>query len=882
MTTPTPPCPFSALVRFPFTADNPAELSLTTGDTVTVLNTQDAGWWEGQNNSNGSVGLFPHNYVEALKVFVPSRFPLPLQAPPLPAGGVRGKAAPPPTPTLPPLPPRSPLLISRAAAAAPLLPSKLSTPAPISSSPAVFNPGPVAYPLTSSPLHFQLRPNSTRFGHWAYNLALMTAWTNVVLGILAIVWYANDPTDNQPLTQWLGVYTLTVSFAFGLVEYTRGLHRSEMPYPLRGLAYIGVSVPMYFTMPTVLGGVFTSTTGVANVVACLLKESYTAEDVKRASSPPSVLVKSATFAEGLRQYWRYLHQQNQLGSVFFLSLYACGNMAIFTYQVIHWTQLNGQAAPASQLSTWAPWAKGFGGVLDLNCALIVLPVCRTLIRYLYTRSTADQGWVARSLRMALAFMPIDHNLAFHKLIAKVILVATIGHVIIHLINASLAYQATMAKFGIGPWWTGGVVSWAMLLIFSSVHENVKSKQFELFWYCHHSFVFFFIVLICHGHGGLNPNFPFFFAVPGALYLCERLLRYHRSRQPVNILSVTLMSDVFSLEFAKDALLADYREGQYLYLQCPAVSRLQWHPFTISSAPQEKAVTVHIRVQGEASWTRRVADYIGSMGGAGRAYFELDRMGPGGKVRGKIQGPDGAQMIRIDGPHSAPTQHIGEYGTVMVIGAGIGATPLSSCLMSVVFHKWKFTIGAAYPDHAHFYWVCGWKDVDAFRWLIRRIKECQDEVLHMRHTNPAMMKAKSFSVHIFLTSAPKNPPSVVKDVGEGDVGFWGVPMAERGAGRVGAKWGEMELYRAMKQPQGSGVTLDDVRLYVGRPEWKERFGEVSNATHAGGGDVGVLYCGNPMIGNDLQKQCHGWNQRRSGQQVQGGQDVGLFKLHKENF
>ena len=871
-----PPCPFSALVKFPFSADNAAELSLSTGDTVTVLSTADPGWWEGQNNTNGQTGLFPQNYVEVLKAFVPSKFPLPQQPPPLPAGGARGPSSSASSKAAPPLPAgrKSFPITTKALSASPVT---IAAPVPIVA-PVQYAPlSAVQYPAARGGLSVSFRPNSTRFGHWAWNMALMTGVANVVLGVLAIIWYVNDPVDNSALTQWIGVYTLCISVLFSVVEYTRGLHRSEMPYPLRGLTYVALSIPMYFAMPTILGGVFTSTTGVVNTAACLLKEAYVPEERPRPAAQPSVLARSSSFREGLRQYWRYLRQQNQLGVVFFVALYACGNVAIFTYQVIHWTQLNAQTPIASQLSAWAPWAKGFGGVLDLNCALIVLPVCRTIIRYLYTRSTADQGVVARTLRTALAFMPIDHNLAFHKLIAKVIMVATIGHVIIHLINASLAYTNTINKFGIGPWWTGGVVSWAMLLIFSSVQENVKNKQFEIFWYCHHSFIIFFVVLFCHGHGGLNPNFPFFFALPGFLYVCERLLRYTRSRQPINILSVTLMSDVFSLEFSKDALLQNYKEGQYLYLQCPAVSRLQWHPFTISSAPQEKSVTVHIRVQGEGSWTRNVSDYIGSMGGAGKAYFELDRMGAGGKIHGKILGPDGKQMIRIDGPHSAPTQHIGEYSTCMVIGAGIGATPLSSCLMSVVFHKWKYTVGACFPEHAHFYWVCGWKDVDAFRWLIRRIKECQDEVIHMRGTNAAMMRGKSFTVHIFLTSAPKNPPKVAEVQNE-DVGFWGVPSADRHVTKQGAKWTEMDLYRLMKCPQGSGATLDDVRLYVGRPDWKERFGEVSESCQ-GKGDVGVLYCGNPMIGTDLQKQCHGWNQRRCGVQ---GQDVGLFKLHKENF
>ena len=399
----------------------------------------------------------------------------------------------------------------------------------------------------------------------------------------------------------------------------------------------------------------------------------------------------------------------------------------------------------------------------------------------------------------------------------------------------------------------------------------------MFWYCHHSFVVFIIVLIFHGHGGISPNYKYFIIVPGTLYIAERILRYHRSRQAISVLSITLMGDVLSLEFDKNGLLSNYKEGQYLYLQAPSVSKLQWHPFTISSAPQEKSVTVHIRVQGEGSWTRRLTDYMSSMGERGKSYIQLDRMGVGGVVHGKVLGPDGRQLIRIDGPHSAPTQHIGEYSNVMVVGAGIGATPLSSCLSSVVFHKWKYTVGQCYPSHAHFYWVCAHRDIDAFRWLIRRIKECQDEVHHLRQTTTTM-RDKSFSVHIFLTSVPKSPPEV-RDVDTG-VGYWGVPAVDRHMNVQGVAWTEMELYREMKCPRkGNYSKWNDVHLYMGRPDWRARFDDLHN-TGVITSDIGVLYCGNPMIANDLRKNCHHFNQLRTAPQSHTSNS--LFKLHSENF
>ena len=176
-----------------------------------------------------------------------------------------------------------------------------------------------------------------------------------------------------------------------------------------------------------------------------------------------------------------------------------------------------------------------------------------------------------------------------------------------------------------------------------------------------------------------------------------------------------------------------------------------------------------------------------------------------------------------------------------------------------------------------YRVCAHRDIDAFRWLIRRIKECQDEVNHLRQTSTTM-RDKSFSVHIFLTSAPKNPAEV-RDVDNG-VGYWGVPAVDRNVNVQGVPWTEVDLYREMKCPRkGNYSKWNDVHLYMGRPDWKTRFDDI-HTTGVITSDIGVLYCGNPMIGNDLRKNCHSFNQLRCAPQSHTPNS--LFKLHMENF
>ncbi|MCH7589333.1 MAG: hypothetical protein IIC78_15055 [Chloroflexi bacterium] len=42
----------------------------------------------------------------------------------------------------------------------------------------------------------------------------------------------------------------------------------------------------------------------------------------------------------------------------------------------------------------------------------------------------------------------------------------------------------------------------------------------------------------------------------------------------------------------------YRPADYVFVRCPEVSRLDWHPFSISSAPEEENIlAIHIRATG---------------------------------------------------------------------------------------------------------------------------------------------------------------------------------------------------------------------------------------------------------------------------------------------
>ena len=49
----------------------------------------------------------------------------------------------------------------------------------------------------------------------------------------------------------------------------------------------------------------------------------------------------------------------------------------------------------------------------------------------------------------------------------------------------------------------------------------------------------------------------------------------------------------------------HRVGQYYFVNFPALSLTEWHPFSVSSNPREKEVELHIRALGDH--TNRIVD-----------------------------------------------------------------------------------------------------------------------------------------------------------------------------------------------------------------------------------------------------------------------------------
>nr|GEY50087.1 respiratory burst oxidase homolog protein C-like [Tanacetum cinerariifolium] len=134
---------------------------------------------------------------------------------------------------------------------------------------------------------------------------------------------------------------------------------------------------------------------------------------------------------------------------------------------------------------------------------------------------------------------------------------------------------------------------------------MKITGFNSFWYSHHLFIIVYGMLIVHGiklyltKEWYKKTTWMYLAVPVLLYACERLTRAIRSRvKPVKILKAAphgvYPANMLELQMSKPPGFK-YRSGQYMFVNCKAVAPFEWHPFSITSAPGDDYLSVHIRM-----------------------------------------------------------------------------------------------------------------------------------------------------------------------------------------------------------------------------------------------------------------------------------------------
>lgn len=464
----------------------------------------------------------------------------------------------------------------------------------------------------------------------------------------------------------------------------------------------------------------------------------------------------------------------------FLTVYAAVNVLLFGEAL--WRYRMQGAGLLVQV------ARGCGACLNFNGALILVPMLR------YTLS-----WVRR--RRLGRLLPVDDSIEIHRIVGEVLFALAVVHTLAHGLNilVNLGPQAWSSTANI----TGAALLVVLIMMWLFSRERVRrSGNFEAFHYTHMAYVLWFGLLLAHG-----PVFWAWLLLPGAAFLIERVVRMVARSQPTTLAGARILpSGVTRLDIARPRSFA-YQPGDYVFLRIPAIARDEWHPFTLTSAPEDPhRLTVHVRRLG--NWTAALYDYMAPPGTeppAGGPRFHRRRPLLPYEARTIAGLP-----VHIDGPYGTPSSALLHCRHAVMIGAGIGVTPFASLLQSI--HHRRSAGGGDSVQKIHFVWLS--RDQYAFEWFTELLSRLEAED-----------GGDLFDIHIYLTGA-----------------------------RADMAGGTLDLARAVLYDH----TLSDVvtglraRTCFGRPDFDELLGRF--AATPGLPRPDVFLCGPPGLARGVGKVC----------------------------
>ncbi|KAI9771143.1 MAG: hypothetical protein M1840_002494 [Geoglossum simile] len=487
--------------------------------------------------------------------------------------------------------------------------------------------------------------------------------------------------------------------------------------------------------------------------------------------------------------------------------------------------------------TYSVWiSRGAGLALSVDGAMILLPMCRTILRY---------------IRPKVKFLPLDESQWFHRQVAYSLLFYTTLHVLAHYVNFFNVEKAQLRPVtaveihytqagGI----TGHVMLLCMLLMYTTAHRKIRQQSYETFWYTHHLFIPFLLGLYTHATGCFVRDTPLPFSPfaganfwnhcigyegwrwelwGGGLYLIERLYREVRARRETEITKVVKHPyDAVEIQFKKPSM--KYKAGQWLFLNVPSISKGQWHPFTITSCPYDPYISVHVRQVGD--FTRALGDALGAGQAQAKLYDTMDR---DGMYEIALQNGQKMPALRIDGPYGAPAEDVFENEIAVLIGTGIGVTPWAAILKNI----WHLRNSPNPPRRlrrVEFIWVC--RDTTSFEWFQALLFSLEAQSIEASRV-PGGEGSEFLRIHTYLTQ--KLDVNTAQNIVLNSVGEDKDPLTE------------------LKSRTNFGRP-DFKRLFIGMRDGLIDQTYMSGLEGTLRTNVGVYFCGPNSAARDIRKAC----------------------------
>ncbi|KAJ7311206.1 hypothetical protein JRQ81_006817 [Phrynocephalus forsythii] len=370
-------------------------------------------------------------------------------------------------------------------------------------------------------------------------------------------------------------------------------------------------------------------------------------------------------------------------------------------------------------------SRGAAASISFLYSFILLTMCRNFITFL--RETFFNRYI-----------PFDSAVDFHRWIATAALIFSVLHTLGHVVNVYIFSVTPLSILAclfshvfindgsqVPPkyyWWffetvpgmTGVLLLVVLAIMYVFATHHFRRISFRGFWITHHLYVILYILTIIHGSYALiqQPRFYIYFIVPALLYGADKLISLSRKKVEISVLKAELLpSGVTNLQFQRPPDF-EYRSGQWVRIACLSLGTNEYHPFTLTSAPHEDMLSLHIRAAGP--WTTLL-----------RELYSPESIAEIGKY----------PKLYLDGPFGEGHQEWNKFEVSVLVGGGIGVTPFASILKDLVF---KSSVGSRILcKKIYFIWVT--RTQRQFEWLADIIREVEEND-----------KRDLVSVHIYIT------------------------------------------------------------------------------------------------------------------------------------
>jgi len=307
----------------------------------------------------------------------------------------------------------------------------------------------------------------------------------------------------------------------------------------------------------------------------------------------------------------------------------------------------------------------FGAMHSLLYQMIMLPLCMCRNLLTYARGTCFNR-----------YLPLDDIISVHKFLGYLmtgqVLVAFllfVGHfgTLCSWYKSGNEKVDGCAKFTDEIMVTGYVIL-GLVLVICVTSAFRRKLPYEVFKYVHYLFIPLYGITILHtldskGRKGADERSQtwVWLAWPMVLYAADYVwgvLRYKRSI----VLEAEVYSEGLVLRLQRPPAFV-FRSGQYVRINVPEVSWHEWHPYSISSSPDEtEFVELYISTH-PGGWTERLR----------------------GAVLRDGSGACKSLSVFMDGPHGSTFQNATHHRYLLLVASGTGIAPILA-LVRHIFHS----------------------------------------------------------------------------------------------------------------------------------------------------------------------------------------------------